>query len=113
MSAVKTWNARSRSTSTTTSRRTASTVSIIVPTLVSCPVLKGSQGALPEAVEMCAQRGHALRVDLVQAARPLLPVEHQADVLEHLEVLRDRRPGDGQQVGELADRQRPVRQPLQ
>ena len=45
-------------------------------------------------------------VDPVEPASPLLAVAHEARLLQHPQVLRDRRPADRQAMGELADRAR-------
>jgi hypothetical protein len=70
-------------------------------------------GAVPELVEPGAHGAQPLRIDGVDAARPILAVADQAGVLQHLQVLRDRGPADRQARGDLAHRARPGRQPLQ
>jgi len=68
--------------------------------------LVGRQGAIPELIEVGAQLAEAVAVDLVDAAVAGAAVDNETRVLEHLEVLGDRGPADGQPAGELADRAR-------
>jgi hypothetical protein len=75
--------------------------------------LEGRHGLIPEPVEVLAQGVDPVRVELVDAAVAGRPVDHEARVLEHLEVLRDRGPADRQLTRELADGRRTVRQPLE
>src|SRR6266498_1703730 len=114
MSLVKSSKARAWSTSTTTSRRIASTVSIMVlASFIPCSLLEGGQRTLPKPVEMPAQQRDALRVDLVQPPRSLMGVEDQADILEHLQVLGHGRSAHRQHLGELPDGKGTVRQPVE
>ena len=53
------------------------------------------------------------RVEPVEPARALRLVDDQARLLEHLQVLGDRRTADGEPAGELADRLRAVGQRLE
>src|SRR3954466_13264957 len=97
MPEVKTSKARSRAAGTTTERRIGSSVCITEG------LLEGGQRALPHAVQVGAQDLQAGRVDLVEAPRAGLAVDHQPDVLEHLQVLGDGGAADRQVGGELAD----------
>jgi len=66
-------------------------------------VLVAVERALPERVQLIAQGGDAGGVEPVDPAGPRGAVGDQAGVLEHLQVLRYRRPADRQLLGELAD----------
>src|SRR4051794_19508822 len=108
MSRVKSSKARAWPTSTTTSRRMASTVSIMLLAfpIRRCTFLKGRERTFPEAVQVAAELGQALGIGLVEPAGADLAVEDQADVLEHLEMLGDGRTADRQHVGQLSHGQR-------
>src|SRR3954454_7508280 len=100
MSRVKSSKARAWPTSTTTSRRMASTVSIMLLVLPirRCVLGEGRERTFPEAVEVAAQLGQAPGIGLVEPAGADLVVEDQADVLEHLEVLGHGGAADRQHV---------------
>src|SRR6516225_3193681 len=49
--------------------------------------LEGVERLGPELIEPGAQRAEPFRVDLVDVARALVPVDHEAGFLQHLEVL--------------------------
>ena len=66
------------------------------------------EGLGPEPVEIGAHRVDAGGVDPVEALPADRLIEHQPGVLEDLEVLRDRRPADGELVGQLRDDTRAV-----
>lgn len=67
----------------------------------------------PEGVEVLAQRRRRLRIDLVDATRTRRSVEHQAHLLEHLEMLRHGGTAYRELSGELPDRERAPAQPLE
>lgn len=71
------------------------------------------QGLAPELVELSAKGTHPRGVELVYAAVADGPVHHEPRVLQHLEVLGDGGPADGQHAGKFADRPRTVRQKLE
>src|SRR4029077_13469358 len=66
----------------------------------------------PELIEPGAQRAETVRIDLVDVARAVGAVEHEAGVFQRLQMLRDRRAADGQFSRKLADRARGAREPL-
>ena len=68
---------------------------------------------VPEVVEVAAQQAQPLGVELIDASGADSLVDDQPGVLEHLQVLRDGRPADGQLAGELADRARSLAQVLE
>ena len=74
------------------------------------PALERGQGLVPEVVEVLAQRFEGIGIEGVDAARPVGPIHDQPGVLQHAEVLRDRRPADGEITRQLADGSRPVDQ---
>src|SRR3954464_10092631 len=111
MPAVKTSKAFSGVAGTTTDRWTDSTVWIIL--LLADRLLESRERALPHLVEVAAQDRQPGRIDLVQAACARLAVDHQADVLEHLQVLGDRGPAHRELGRELADRPRAVGQAVE
>lgn len=55
---------------------------------------------------MVAEERNALSVQFVDAAGASAAVTHQASLLEHAQVLRNGRAGDGQTGGEFVDRAR-------
>ena len=75
-------------------------------------LLETLEGAGPEQIEIAAQELETGLVELVHAAGALGAVDHEVRILQHLQVLGDRRPAHGQVAGEHADRQRPFGQPL-
>jgi len=68
---------------------------------------------VPKAIEVRAQRLDARGVQFVESAVSIGPIDDQMGVLQDSQVLGDRRPGDRKAPGELADRLRPVQQPLE
>jgi hypothetical protein len=52
---------------------------------------------------VCAKAREAFRVERVETARARLRVEHQADVFEYPEVLRNGGTRDGESLGDLVD----------
>lgn len=75
-------------------------------------VLVTGQRSVPECVKLIAQRGHARWVEPIDPARARYAVGDQPRFLEHLQVLRYRRPADWQLVGKLAHRPWPLGQAL-
>ena len=67
----------------------------------------------PEPVEERAQRVDARGIELVDAPVAVRPIEDQVGLLEHAQVLGDRRPADREVAGQLADRQRAAQQALE
>jgi serine/threonine protein kinase len=61
-----------------------------------------------KTVELVAQGAHAVGIDVVYPAVANRMVGNQPGVLQHLEVLRDRGPRDGQALRELPHRPRPA-----
>src|SRR3954454_1643371 len=66
-------------------------------------LLKGRQRLVPEPLKLLTQRRQAGWVGLIDAPVPQRPVDHQARVLEHPQVLRDCGAADGQLAGQFAD----------
>lgn len=66
-------------------------------------VLVAGQGPIPEGVELVAQRGDAGFVQPVDATCSLGAVGYEAGVLQHLEVLGNRRAAQWQRGGQLTD----------
>src|SRR5258708_36411665 len=64
----------------------------------------------PELVEVLADGGEPLPVELVDAARSLGVIGYEARVLEHLEVLRDRWAADGERAGDVDHGERTARE---
>jgi len=54
-------------------------------------LLKGAERPGPHLVEVRAQSGHALRIELVNPARACLGIGHEPHILQHLQVLRNSR----------------------
>src|SRR5690348_1114711 len=71
------------------------------------------QRVTPERVEVLAERGDRLRVDVVDAARARRTIDDEPDVLQHLQVLGDGRPADRKLVRQLPDGPRTVAQPFE
>src|SRR4051794_4234938 len=116
MPSVKTANARSCGASTTMLRRTARSddcCSTIALLLLLGGIAERRERLVPEGVEVGAQVGQCLRVHLVEPARADFAVDDEPRVLEHLQVLGDRRAADRQLAGELADRPRTLDQALE
>src|SRR4030088_3545135 len=67
-------------------------------------LLERNKSPIPELVEVRAKGAHALGVELIEQPSALLTVDHQARLLEHLEVLGDRGTRDRQPPGELTPR---------
>src|SRR6185437_6548620 len=65
--------------------------------------LEGRQRLIPELVQVDAKSGDAVRVELVDAACAGCSIDDQPGVLEHFEVLRDRRSADRQLPRQIAD----------
>src|SRR5262245_3314313 len=115
-SSVKTLNARSIGASTTTEVFTVVSVTWVLirsPRWLLDDRLEGRQRLVPKPVELGPQCGQPLGVDLVDALLAGPDVDDEAGVLQDLEVLRDRGPADRQITGQLADRARALRQPLE
>src|SRR6267142_3549562 len=104
MRAVKTSKAVAASASTTRVLRTGAMETVRFMRLEPLAVFLAGPGdthgfgfeiderLAPELVEPGAQRPKPVRIDVVHAAGPLGPVDDQAGVLQHLEMLRYRRP---------------------
>ena len=75
--------------------------------------LVGRERLGPEAVEFGPKHCQPIRVDLVDALLAGSFVDDETGVLQHLQMLRDRRPADGQLTGQLADRAGVLDQPLE
>jgi hypothetical protein len=71
-------------------------------------ILEGSEGPLPELIKVGAKDRKASRIGLIKPPGPGAVVNDQADVLEHLQVLRNGWPTDRQGSRKLADRTRAV-----
>src|SRR4029453_5274469 len=113
MSAVKTANARSADTGTTISRRTDSTAWITAAHLCLGCLPERGQRPLPELVQVSPQNGEPRGIDLVEPSCAIPTIADEADVLEHLQVLRDGGPADGQLARQVTDRSRPVGEPIE
>jgi hypothetical protein len=66
--------------------------------------LKVAQGPGPHLVEVSAQAGYSLGIELIEAARSGAAIEDETRVFEYFEVLRDGGAADGQGSRELVDR---------
>src|SRR5262249_4405470 len=66
--------------------------------------MKRGESVAPDLVEVPAQVGHTVRVDLIDAPSAGGPVEDQAGVLECAQVLGNGWTTHGKPVGQLADR---------
>jgi hypothetical protein len=64
----------------------------------------GVKRRAPELVEPFAQRAQAVRVDVIDAPRPLGPIGDEACIFQHAQMLRHRRAADRQAAGQSADR---------
>jgi hypothetical protein len=74
---------------------------------------EGFESVIPEPVKISAQAFDAGRVQLVDAAVSDLVIENEVGVLEHTQVLRDRRPANRESLGDLVDGGRPFGQALE
>src|SRR5918999_5493927 len=104
---VNTRNARSTGASTTICVRTdvSCALAVMRPPLwfwLFGGLLVGRQGFAPEPVELSAKGAHAVRVELVDAPIACGPVDDQPRILQHLQVLGNRRASDRQLRCELA-----------
>jgi len=70
------------------------------------PLLEGCERLGPEAIEVLAQGINGLRIDCVHTAGSGRSIRHKAGAFEDTEMLRNRRPADGEFASELADGQR-------
>jgi hypothetical protein len=75
-------------------------------------VLKRAHDVFPDLVEVRAQKGDPMGVELIQAPCPGLAVGHQSGILEYAKVLGDSRTADRQSGGQFMDGQGTVGQPL-
>ena len=75
--------------------------------------LVGRERLGPEAVKFSSKRCQPIGVDLVDALLAGSLVDDETGVLQDLQMLRDRRPADGQLTGQLADRAGVLDQPLE
>jgi hypothetical protein len=75
--------------------------------------LKVAEGLGPHVIEVGAETGYALRIELVESARSGVDVEDETGVLEHLEVLGNGRPADGEGTRELVDGEGAGGEPLE
>src|SRR5262249_20167633 len=122
-SSVKTRKARSTPVFTVIVLRTALSFVASVTVVISSspfsraallrPVLEGGKRLRPELIEVVAQGVEAGRVDPIEPAVSGGGVLHEPGVLEHAQVLRDRRPADREVPGQDADGERPLAQPRQ
>lgn len=72
--------------------------------------LVGSEGVVPERVELPAHPVQARLIDAIDAASADSVIKDQAGVLENPQVLRHRGTGDGQRVRKLPHRARSNRE---
>jgi len=68
---------------------------------------------VPEAVEVGAKRLDARRIQLVEAAVAIGPIDYQVRVLQDSQVLRDGWAADGETTRQFADRLRSLKEPLE
>ena len=68
---------------------------------------------VPHLVQVLAHGGDAVRVHALDATSSFGPVDDEPGVLEHPQVLGDRRPAHGEGIGELADGPGPADQELE
>ena len=69
--------------------------------------------ATPKPLEVCAERVEACRIQAVNAPRTNGMVHYQSGVLQHAEMLRDRRTADRKLAGDLHDGARTLRDALE
>jgi hypothetical protein len=69
---------------------------------------EGEERLSPEALEVRSQRGERLRIDCIDAARPVGAVCNQVGTLENPQMLRNGRAAHRELTGEFADGQRAV-----
>jgi len=74
---------------------------------------EGFECVVPKLVEPAPQLSKSIRIDVIDAARSLWPIEYQSRRLQHFEMLRDSRATDWQSRRYLADRRWPVAQALE
>ena len=68
---------------------------------------------VPKTIEVGTQGVDAGRIQLVEAAVPLRPIDHEMRVLQDPQVLRNRRPADLKTARQLADWLRSLEQSLE
>ena len=56
--------------------------------------LKGAERPGPHLIEVRAQTGHTLRIELIKPARACLGIGHEPHILQYLQVLRNSRARD-------------------
>jgi hypothetical protein len=78
-----------------------------------CRALVGGEGVVPETVEVGTEGFDTSRIQLVQAAVSMGPIDHQVRVLQNPQMLRDRRTADRKSASELTHRLRSLEQPFQ
>jgi hypothetical protein len=71
-------------------------------------LLEGREGSSPKEVEILAEHGYAVRVELVDVAVAGGLVDHEPRVLQNVEVLGDGGATDRHLLREFADRARPL-----
>jgi hypothetical protein len=76
-------------------------------------LLERDERVIPESIEVRPERIDALRIQLVDAAIANRPIDNELSVLEHPEVLRNRRTADGEIASERANWQRAFEQALE
>lgn len=72
-----------------------------------------TEGLAPELFEIFAQSLKAGRVELIQAAIARRAIDHQVRLFQDAEVLRYRRPADGEVFGQFSDGYRSVKEARQ
>jgi hypothetical protein len=63
--------------------------------------LKGAERPGPHLIEVRAQTGHPLRIELIEPARACFGIGHKAHILQHFEVLRNSRTRNWEHPREL------------
>src|SRR5690348_1454265 len=80
-------------------------LSTMLPLLSFGLPLERGEAIAPELLQECLQLRQPLGSRAVQPPHAVAPLVHQTGLLEHAEVLRDRRPADVEVCGDLARRQ--------
>jgi len=75
--------------------------------------LKALEGFGPHLVEVSAQAGYSLRIELIKTARSGAAVKHKPGIFEHFQMLRNGRTADRESSRQLMDGQWPPGKPLE
>ncbi len=72
----------------------------------------GGQGLAPKALQIRSHDRQTVWIDAIDAPRANRPVNYEPGILEHPQMLRDRRPADWQLASKLDDRAGPIDEQL-